>query len=117
MNARSDFVAAFSGAQQQSHSSMRKGLRKHSPATWKDMLALPGRAARFAMVDAPFSSRLEVTGVSLAIVAHDDRQPDLPLRAAVPQSPTSGRSPERPPRTPPPGANAVSSGFLYSVAQ
>ncbi len=73
------------------------------------MLTLPGRAARFAVVDAPFSSRLEVTGVSLALVAHNDRQPDVPFRAAVPQSPTRGSAPDRPPQSPPPSTSVVSS--------
>ena len=101
----------FSGTQQQHHSSMRlrTGLRKETQRTWKDMLTLPGRAARFAMVDAPFSSRLQVTGVSLALVAHNDRQPDVNFRAAVPQSPARGHVPDRPPQTPSPSTSKVSS--------
>ncbi len=88
---------------------LRTGLRKQPRSTWKDLLTLPARAARFAVVDAPFSSRLEVTGVSLALVAHNDRQPGVPFRAAVPQSPTRNSAPDRPPQTPPPSTSVVSS--------
>ena len=88
---------------------LRTGLRQRAESTWKDMLTLPGRAARFALVDAPFSSRLEVTGVSLALVAYNSRQPDVPLRAAVPQSPTGRAPPERPLQTPGPSPSKVSS--------
>ena len=66
-----------------------------------DALTLPARAARFAVVDAPFSSKLEVTGVSLMLQSHEARQPGVTLRAATPQKSGGESMPDRPAQTPP----------------
>ena len=82
------------------HSRVTTPRKPRAQASWRDVLSLPGRAARFAMRDAPFSSRLEVTGVSLSLLAHDDRAPDLQLCTAMAQSHGGGPPPDRPPSTP-----------------
>ena len=66
-----------------------------------DALTLPARAARFAVVDAPFSSKLEVTGVSLMLQSCEARQPGVTLRAATPQKSGGESMPDRPTQTPP----------------
>ena len=81
------------------------------------MLTLPTRAARFAVVDAPFSSRLEVTGVSLMLQSCDARQPGVTLRAAMPQRSSGDSAPNRPTQTPPSRVHicAVAGSATYTM--
>ena len=90
------------------HSRVTTPRKPRAQASWRDVLSLPGRAACFAMRDAPFSSRLEVTGVSLSLLGHDDRAPDVRPRTAMPQSPAGDPSPDRPPFTPKAAPSPVS---------
>lgn len=89
------------GTPQHEHSRLVAERSKHTESRWMDALTLPARAARFAVVDAPFSSKLEVTGVSLMLQSHEARQPGVTLRAATPQKSSGESMPDRPAQTPP----------------
>ena len=89
------------GTPQHERSRLVAGRSKLTESGWRDVLTLPTRAARFAVVDAPFSSKLEVTGVSLMLQSCDARQPGVTLRTATPQNSSRGPTPDRPTQTPP----------------
>ena len=94
-------TAGCAGTPQHEHSRLVAERSKHTESRWMDVLTLPTRAARFAVVDAPFSSKLEVTGVSLMLQSCEARQPSVTLRAATPQRSGGGSMPDRPTQTPP----------------